>query len=65
MPILGSSNPVANKNTCIMSKIWTNGVTLSDLVENMGKGEIARFKTFSIDVKRKRLPGKDFCVNAC
>ena len=28
MPILGSSNSAANANT--MSKIWTNGVQLSD-----------------------------------
>ena len=28
MPILGSSNSAANKN--MMSKIWTNGVHLSD-----------------------------------
>ena len=44
MPILGSSNSAANKN---MSKILTNGVQLSDLVENIvGKGEIARCEQF-------------------
>ena len=31
----------------MMSKIWTNGVQLSDLVENIvGKGEIARYEQF-------------------
>ena len=34
IPILGSSNSAANKYTnkytCMMSKIWTNGVQLSD-----------------------------------
>ena len=28
MPILGSSNSAANQN--MMSKIWTNGIQLSD-----------------------------------
>ena len=41
MPILGSSNSVANKD--MMSKIWTNGLQLCDGVENIvGKEEIAR-----------------------
>ena len=41
MPILGSSNSTANKD--MMSKIWTNGDTISDYVENIvGKEEIAR-----------------------
>ena len=45
MPILGSSNSVANKN--VMSKIWTNGVQLSDYVENIvGKEESARYEQF-------------------
>ena len=46
MPISGSSNSAANKN--MMSKIWTNGVELSDnWVENiLGKGEIACYKQF-------------------
>ena len=45
IPILGSSNPAANKN--MMSKMWTNGVQLSDWVENIvGKGEIARYEQF-------------------
>ena len=43
--MLGSSNLMAN--TDVMSKLWTNGVQLSDLVENIvGKGEIARYKQF-------------------
>ena len=33
MPILGSSDSAANKK--MMSKIWTSGVQLSDLVENI------------------------------
>ena len=45
MPILGSPNSAPNKD--MMSKIWTNGVQLSDRVENMvGKGEIARYEQF-------------------
>ena len=28
MPIFGSSNSAANKNTCMMSKIWRNGDTI-------------------------------------
>ena len=45
MPILGSSNSATNKN--MMSKIWTNGVQLCDLKENiLGKGEIAHYKQF-------------------
>ena len=45
MPVLCSSTPAANKN--MMSKIWTNGVQLSDQVGNiMGKGEIAHYKQF-------------------
>ena len=45
MPILGSSNSAANKN--MMSEIWTNGVQLSDGVENIvGKKEIARYNVF-------------------
>ena len=44
MPILGSSDSAANKN--MMSKTWTNGVQLSDLVENVGKEEIAHYKQF-------------------
>ena len=51
MPILGSSNSAANKN--MMSKIWTNGVQLSDLSRkhcgkrrNWRKGEIARYEQF-------------------
>ena len=41
MPILSSSNAAANKN--MMSKIWTNGVQLYDIV---GKEEIARYEQF-------------------
>ena len=45
MPNFGSSNSEANKN--MMSKIWTNGVQLSDLVENIvGKGEIVCYNRF-------------------
>ena len=45
MPILGSSNLEANKD--MMSKIWTNGIQLSDWVENIvRKGEIARYEQF-------------------
>ena len=45
MPFLGPSNSAANEN--MMSKIWTNGVQLSDLVENIvGEGEIARDEQF-------------------
>ena len=41
MPILGSSSSTANK--AIMSKIWTNGDTVENIV---GKGEIARYEQF-------------------
>ena len=45
MPFLGSSNSAANKN--IMSKIWTDGVQLSDKAEHIvGKEEIARYEQF-------------------
>ena len=45
MPIVGSSNSAANKN--MRSKIWTNGVQLSDRVETIvGKEEIACCKQF-------------------
>ena len=45
MPILGSSTSAASKN--MMSKKWTNGVQLSDWVENIvGKEEIARYEQF-------------------
>ena len=45
MPILGSPISAANKN--MMSKVWTNGVQLSDRVENIvGKEEIARYEQF-------------------
>ena len=45
MPILGSSNSAANKN--MMSKTWTNGVQLSDWVENLvGKEQIAHYEQF-------------------
>ena len=45
MPISGSSNSAANEN--MMLKIWTNGVQLSDWVENIvGKEEIARYEQF-------------------
>ena len=45
MLILGSSNSAANKD--MMSKIWTNGVQLSDCVKNIvGKEEIARHEQF-------------------
>ena len=45
LPILGSSKSVANKN--MMSKIWKNGVQLSDWVENnVEKGEIACYEQF-------------------
>ena len=45
MPIFGSSNSAANEN--MMSKTKTNGVQLSDCVENIvGKGEIARYEQF-------------------
>ena len=45
MPILGFSNSGANKN--MVSKIWTNGIQLSDWVGNIvGKGEIALNEQF-------------------
>ena len=45
IPILGSFNSAVTEN--MMSKIWTNGVQLSDWVENIvGKGEIARYELF-------------------
>ena len=45
IPILGSSSSAATKNT--RSKIWINGVQLSDWVENIvGKEEIACDKQF-------------------
>ena len=45
MPSLGSSNSSANKD--MMSKVWTDGVQLSDLVENIvEKEEIACYKQF-------------------
>ena len=45
MPILGFFSSAANKD--MISKIWTNGVQLSDRVENIvGKGEIARHEQF-------------------
>ena len=46
MLILGSSDSAAN-NEKMMSKIWTNGVQLSDWVKNIvGKEEIARNEQF-------------------
>ena len=43
MPIFYSSNSAENKN--MMSKIWSNGVQLSDWVENIvGKEEIAYYE---------------------
>ena len=54
MPILVSSNSAAKEN--MMSKIWTNGVQLSDRVENIvGKEEIARFQKLSIVDASKRV----------
>ena len=45
MPISGSSNSAAKKNK--MSKIWTNGVQLSDWGEKIvGKIEIACYEQF-------------------
>ena len=45
IPNLGSFNSAANKN--MMSKIWKNGVQLSDSVKNIvGKEEIARYEQF-------------------
>ena len=45
MPLLRFSKSAANNN--MMSKIWTNGVQLSDCVENIvGNGEIARYEQF-------------------
>ena len=45
MPILGPSNSTANKT--MMSKIWTNGVQLSERVENVvGKEETALREQF-------------------
>ena len=46
MPILGSSNSAANKD--MMSKNGQMGIQLSDCLENMGKGEIARYEQFLI-----------------
>ena len=40
-PILGSSTSATNKD--MMSKIWTNGDTIENIV---GKGEIARYEQF-------------------
>ena len=43
MQILGSSNSAANKN--MMSKIWTNGVQISEWLENIvGNGESAFYE---------------------
>ena len=45
MPILGSSNSAGNKH--VMPKVWTNGVQLSDWVENIvEKEEIAGYEQF-------------------
>ena len=45
MPILGFSNSAANKKYDV--KIWTNGVQLTDWVENIvGIEEIARYEQF-------------------
>ena len=45
MPIFFSSNSAANKDK--ISKILTMGIQFSDWVEdNVGKGEIARYKQF-------------------
>ena len=45
MPILSFSNSAADED--MMSKIWTNGDTFTDLVENIvGKEEIARYEQF-------------------
>ena len=45
MTISGSSKSAANQD--IMSKIWTNGIQLSDWVENIvGKGEVACYEQF-------------------
>ena len=45
MPILGSCNSAANKDT--MLEYEQMGIQLSDYVENiMGKGEIARYEQF-------------------
>ena len=45
MPVLGSSNSAANE--FMMSKIWKNGVQLSDWEENIvGKGGIAHYEQF-------------------
>ena len=45
MPIYSSLNSAANED--LMSEIQTNGVQLSDWVENIvGKGEIACFEQF-------------------
>ena len=45
MPILDSSNSTAKNG--MMSKIWTNGDTISDLVENIvGKEEISHYEQF-------------------
>ena len=51
MQILGSSDWAANKD--MMSKVWTNGVQLSDLVENIvRKGEIACYEQFLLFPQR-------------
>ena len=45
MPMLGSSNSAANKDT--MSNILTNGDIIFDCIENIvGKEEIARYEQF-------------------
>ena len=47
MPILGCSNSAANKD--MMSKIWTDGIQLTDQVDNfVGKGEIAHYEKFHL-----------------
>ena len=38
--------PIQQQVENMMSKIWTNAVQLSDRVENVGKGEIARYELF-------------------
>ena len=44
MPILGSSNSVANE--ALMSKIWQMGLQLSDWVENVAKTRYEQFLFF-------------------
>ena len=51
MSTFGSSNSTINED--MMSKVWTDGIQLSDSVENIvGKEEIARYEQFLLFQQR-------------